>query len=978
MSHRFGSFWFLVLFSFVYVVPFFSSPYRYASSTDIDTSISTYNYTSSSSPSSIDIDIGNMLMCDPYGTSFYYNETIDLYNRIRIIQTKSCPNHYSVCQEAKCGGIKSTRAVIKLVTYEIPLYPMYSTILNDTTCSSDVLGIALNGVPIRGVSDSETPSTCGTPLQYPYINQSSGRSTCALLGQRDGTKYCGDIVRKHAFSLDKCGGRADDFTGHYAYRVPPVCLLQQSTVRRVQYASSHTIKLDNSPQIGWSLDGFPVFGPLGPKRTVMKRCGLPGAHTVLCLDVCNGYYGMLTGYDVYVYRYYITGETGSGECSSTVSMDSTVSSTVSTNSTVSSACERVGGDACCLSAVPSTQFFPYSIGCFRGCLFNDLTCKHTGERGTTQTFLPVSTPAYLLPSTVHLPTPVQYAEPEVQVQSSSTAASIASSDVSASQAVAKQAYSKLVSDSSSYVVSALNRSYAVRVPSSRNIAVISRTSSSISTDGTNGNTAKMTELLTSQDDSFITGMAISPSNDILYFASTNGIRKLNTTSKVSEVLVPELVLLVIEGYNFGSSVLEIKHILIQNSLPCTSIAHINASFITCYCLTAQTALTAEDVTLALTGGSTQGVYADPMIALMSRSGRPIVSSISITYMPVTPYAIAVQAQVTQSTAYSKQYLDVLYWSNIAYGAYCIQRVLSDGSHVQTVVSNVQRVRGIAVASTEYLTAYRAVHVSEYSVEDVVFYVDAMSNTLCRVLLPALHGDTMYDSRYASSTAATAAVVVLSNLESPTGVAMDIAEGEGYLYITAVNGVLLRLDLASALLTDVTVSLPDVLSTVSMGCSWITLIRIEQSISRFTGLAVVPASISISEAWKEPRVLVVDTNQQFIWVSSHTGDIFHSLDVGSSFGDSSIAWPSAVQVSTDIEIDTVTTDFRVCYISEYLGRIWRVKVPIAFASSTSGMPAPELLLDESGYLVSRTLRDMMNAAKASGEPAYKGIFFEILE
>jgi hypothetical protein len=45
----------------------------------------------------------------------------------------------------------------------------------------------------------------------------------------------------------------------------------------------------------------------------MKPCGTPGAHLVLCLDVCNGYAGRLPGYDKSLYRYYFSGDVGSGE-----------------------------------------------------------------------------------------------------------------------------------------------------------------------------------------------------------------------------------------------------------------------------------------------------------------------------------------------------------------------------------------------------------------------------------------------------------------------------------------------------------------------------------------------------------------------------------------------------------------------------------------------------------------------------------------
>lgn len=45
----------------------------------------------------------------------------------------------------------------------------------------------------------------------------------------------------------------------------------------------------------------------------MKPCGSSGAHPVLCLDVCNGYAGRLPGYDQFTYRYYFSGDVGTGE-----------------------------------------------------------------------------------------------------------------------------------------------------------------------------------------------------------------------------------------------------------------------------------------------------------------------------------------------------------------------------------------------------------------------------------------------------------------------------------------------------------------------------------------------------------------------------------------------------------------------------------------------------------------------------------------
>ena len=161
--------------------------------------------------------------------------------------------------------------------------------------------------------------------------------------------------------MDKCGGYASN-NGVYKYHITPVCLLQQLTA---QYTPTTTGGISvpavpagtvnnpqHSPQLGWALDGFPVFGPIGAKGVEMKPCSAPGAHKILCLDSCNGYYGKLPGYDQYMYRYYFTGEVATGQCSSSVTNAGT--------------CTREDSK-CCASTVPSVPYRPFSIGCFRGC-----------------------------------------------------------------------------------------------------------------------------------------------------------------------------------------------------------------------------------------------------------------------------------------------------------------------------------------------------------------------------------------------------------------------------------------------------------------------------------------------------------------------------------------------------------------------------------------------------------------------------------
>ena len=258
-------------------------------------------------------------LCDGAGYSWYYRETIDESAGTRIITTTSCPNHFSACQRSDCVGVES-QGNVRVRTVKLPLYPTLASYPVTTLCSTVPVAIALNGVDIVGPTDD--------------------------------SEECGDAVNAEGVSFDKCGGHADTY-GNYHYHIPPVCLLTQLKDTDVAH----------SPQIGWALDGFPVYGPTGPAGVLMKPCSVQGADPIYCLDSCNGYLGA-TDVDEFKYRYYMSGPTATGECSTAVKY--------------SGSCAR-SDDPCCVSAVPPSQFYPYSIGCWRGCRLGDADCTESGE-----------------------------------------------------------------------------------------------------------------------------------------------------------------------------------------------------------------------------------------------------------------------------------------------------------------------------------------------------------------------------------------------------------------------------------------------------------------------------------------------------------------------------------------------------------------------------------------------------------------------
>ena len=158
-------------------------------------------------------------------------------------------------------------------------------------------------------------------------------------------------------TFDACGGHSSSATeASYHYHVPPVCLLHQ--LGAAEGAPS--------PQVGWMLDGFPIYGPLGPGGTQMKTCTVTGG-TVgvdVCTDDCGGYYGD-TG-DGYLYRYYFLGEYNDGTCCTTP-IDP----------------QFAGGE----------DYFPFTPICLRGCCphgtscsFNLPRCSDDATDGTTTRF----------------------------------------------------------------------------------------------------------------------------------------------------------------------------------------------------------------------------------------------------------------------------------------------------------------------------------------------------------------------------------------------------------------------------------------------------------------------------------------------------------------------------------------------------------------------------------------------------------------
>ncbi len=185
-------------------------------------------------------------------------------------------------------------------------------------------------------------------------------------------------------------------------------------------------------------------------------------------------------------------------------------------------------------------------------------------------------------------------------------------------------------------------------------------------------------------------------------------------------IIGGLLSVTIHGFNLGATLRDIKTITVGGQV-CTSIIHASPESVTCMIvlrevntlystinnvngtyvrsitekstsaelLASVVPYTVDQVVFTTVGGSTTGVHNTPLTVVRSGSGRPVMSSIRLTVEPFAPYTLTVASHpVESSDAKSVSYEKTLYWSNVAYGAYSIQRSRMDGTQVETVVNNV--------------------------------------------------------------------------------------------------------------------------------------------------------------------------------------------------------------------------------------------------------------------------------------------------
>jgi hypothetical protein len=212
----------------------------------------------------------------------------------RVINNSGCPNHPG--DYANAISFKQTQTILG--------YPVLAEKTFDLSCYRGAVGIALNGVRISSMALSDA-------------------GVCPEL-ELDGSH--------HGLTHDGCGGGVGQSV--YSYMLPPACLIPQLD----QLQAMH------SGQLGWSLDGFPIYGPVGPDGIYIQPCenhagvveeaildfnagfataeearlalqaGEDGYSPDYCLDECGGMAGALPKVDEFLYRYYMTGARSSLRC----------------------------------------------------------------------------------------------------------------------------------------------------------------------------------------------------------------------------------------------------------------------------------------------------------------------------------------------------------------------------------------------------------------------------------------------------------------------------------------------------------------------------------------------------------------------------------------------------------------------------------------------------------------------------------------
>jgi hypothetical protein len=312
----------------------------------------------------------------------------------------------------------------------------------------------------------------------------------------------------------------------------------------------------------------------------------------------------------------------------------------------------------------------------------------------------------------------------------------------------------------------------------------------------------------------------------------------------------------------------------------------------------------------------------------------------------------------------------------------------------------------------------------------VWFVDSRTTALWRVLLPALSERNVYDYRaarvptYVAAYDAAVAVLaspvrVLSDLLTPVGFSMDLdslvgasagavsiatdADASSYsednadsgtvgrAFVSLLEGRVLRFD--TTLLLSPSEQLPaSIDGSVARTAYGLQEVLNTPSKARLGGLAVVPMVPSPTN-WTQHRCFVADANQQALYAATEwpggAPSAHNTVDL-SVFDRENVLFP--VQVA--VRPVNVTADVVDLYVAEYLGKIWRVRIPRDGASDSAGsgsgtidvlgweqgeaLGGPVGVLDASAFPASTRVRRYVEDATSDGSAVHQKLTFEGLQ
>lgn len=389
------------------------------------------------------------------------------------------------------------------------------------------------------------------------------------------------------------------------------------------------------------------------------------------------------------------------------------------------------------------------------------------------------------------------------------------------------------------------------------------------------------------------------SADSLYLSTLHSINKLAlgppagavSAAAASAVLVGGFTELRLRGFNLGATAADLASITVRG-IECTTPFWVSSEEVGCRigdpAVLSQGPVHGACVVVTTTVGLYRGL-ASEMRALQhvgSGFSTPIVFEATTTDLGFMPHAVAVDDGPART----------VYWSNLA-AARLEAASSADGSGLRVVLEGAARVFGLALGDGG----------------ETLYYTDARHGTVSKV--PASGGGP--------------SVALVTGLGEPRGLALD----DGTLYFTdAATGHVLSARADGGNL-ERSPHRPEVFTR--------RLVDAETR-SRLDGLAVLPAAPGASRFAADRRLLWTEANTDRLMRATADGLKPAGLSAAPVGGGSvGMLWPRAI---------VADPDGQVAYVTEYLGRVWRV--PLAGAGEAV------LLLDEATYASALQVRSVL--------------------